>query len=337
MRGNNIGAGVAGDNIIIKPSPNANKTFLNATQYMDKLDPATGQPIRTNNPTDPYADYFNGGAFKGERFPRTTQGFRPDWSTTANKWLTGFETDTQEGIDKLNDIARKMKLRVVDGPRKGELITEADVYDFYDPFFNHPALLTRMTQGELVLSRTAPKDIFTHQAMRAAREFEPAGKGNKGISMAVRYTISDKETDTKIEKKRINLTIESYAALKEMTFKRKLAIAGSLGIRVDEKTDKDIVETQLFNFITENKVNEQGITAQELFLDLAQEKAESLELKYQISLGIKNSIIRKSNKAYYVGGQKISDNLQGLYDYYQDPINSEALTKLLSIIEEKSK
>jgi hypothetical protein len=313
---------IGGDTVIVKAKKTSKKTFTEATQYMHQLD-REGQPT---------GEVVPGGKFSGERFPQTVQGFRPSWSMTKKQWLIQLEEE------ELQKLVSRVKFKYERGPDVGRYIASADRYDFDDPFFNHSELLTRFKEGEHTLLKGSPLDELAIAGMKADRTFQNGVVVNPATSIQVKYVISDKENDGKIAKQVRNLEVEAITEFATLSHKRKLAIAGAMGLRVADATDPDLVDSLLYKIIKEDGISDNGKMNREWFIELAKEESDSLELKYQINLAIKQAVIRKSGReGYLLNGEFIGKTIKEVEDYFSDPSRSDALATLMDIVKMKAR
>lgn len=305
--------------VIVKPAPNGKPHFMNAKQKVTEYNGETGEEKEIVNQK-----------FEGYRFPGTNFFVTVSWSLGQRKWLLDMDPTT------LNEYVERCKFSYERGPKKGLLIKEADVYDQADAFFTHSRQKVKSEGGIVKLDPKNPKDYLIYQSLKLDRRYHT--RSNGPMPGTVKFIITDTATDSLLEITEMNQMLDAMVELKTMAHVKRVAIGASLGLPITDKTDPDTVTKILKNFIENEKRNLTGKYNREIFLTLAKDKQENLEIKQMIAKGKSSSVLRfKKNEGYYYNGELVAKDDAEMETFLKSPNNREVFDKIIAATEEKSK
>lgn len=309
--------------VTIKPKKDSKKFFSNATQFQTVAGP-DGQP------TD---QVRNAGAYRGERFPRSKQFFRPFFSQTKGRWLVGNLSD-----EDLQSIVKELRWQYERGPDKGKYIEYADVRNSADPFFSHSKLMVMAKEGQYRLDPEKPLDRLMLEALKDQHEFASAAEANGPLSSRVKFVISDSDTDKEIKKTRRKQKQKAFGYFDKLTHKKKLAIATAMALNVRDDIDPDILDDTLFEMVEDNVTKFEGDeTYQSFFIRLCEASSEDLHLKHLIGKARQSGLLRKNRTEGWllfgnpIGGRHMID----VENYFKDPLNSEMIDRVTEALKHK--
>lgn len=317
--------------IIIKPKSGSKKFYKNARQFQRVIDPATNQPT---------GEYAAAGEYSGERFPNSMQKPRINYSFQKRRWMVLKDNGEAYTKEEVNELVKGCHLTYYKqkDPRKGQYITEADVTNFSDPFFNHPELTMRLKEGSATLNpKDSSFDKLIAAGLRGNRQFKEQGKAGSRIGAAnVKYVITDKESDAKQHADKRNKTIDIVKRFDALTDKQRRIIARIMGLGVRENTDQELVNDVLFQAAMDDAttVQHRNISKQSMFFSLANLDSERLELKDKIARAMQKHLIRKTKEGWNFRGQKIGRTIESVETFFDDGENQEALLALHQAIED---
>ena len=318
--------------VIIRPEKGSKKFYKNAKQFQRVIDVGTGQPT---------GEYSAAGEYSGERFPNSKQRPRIRYSYSKRRWLLNKPNGDEFTQEELNELVAKCHLTYWEGSKKGEYITEADVTNLSDPFFNHPQLSTLLKEGAATLNPdVSVRDKLMTAGLRAHRQFREAGKSASGPNAAgVKYILSDKETDAKLAADSRNKTLEAVRLFDGLNDKKRAMIARILGIRVRPDTDRAVIDDNLFKVAMDDKtfVKDTSITQQDMFIQLCQTDPEELQLRDLVARAKSGGLIRKTKEGWTFRGAKIGRTMGAMETFFKDPEHQEALIALEQALEDADK
>lgn len=301
--------------VIIKPTKNPKTHFVEAIHVMEKKN--GGQVLDTKT-----------GKYSGSRFPGTIASKRIAWDSNRRKYAIDLEKE------ELDLLVVNCKFTHESGSKKGQLITEADPFDRYDPFFNHSRLTIKFIEGQQQLLLDNPMDKIMLNGFRKNKEFGSTVNGP--IPKGTRFIITDAEKDKEAEANLIKTEIEAIAALHGLSHNRRVAIGATLGLRINDKTNPDSVLKSLALYIKGSDRTNTGKLPRELFLELVDKKSEDLEVKHLVSKAKAASVLRfKKGEGYFYNGEVIAANDNKLELFIKDPNNKDIVDGILLAIEEK--
>lgn len=318
--------------VIIKPQKGSKKFYKNAKQFQKVVDVGTGQDT---------GDYQEAGEYSGERFPNSKQRPRIPFSQSKRRWLLYTGTGDEYTKEELNELVKSCNLTFVSGPKKGSYITEADVSNLSDPFFNHPHLSALLKEGSSTMNpEVSAQEKIMISGLRAHRQFKEAGKNSLGLSSAgTKYIITDKETDTTLASKGRENTLEAVRLYDALSDKRRAIIARILGLRVRKDTDRAIIDDKLFKMAMNDKtlVKDGSVSEQDMFISLCKTDPEDLQLKDLIARAKGGGLLRKTKEGWTFRGVKIGRTVGAVETYFSSAENQESLISLEQALEDADK
>ena len=268
------------------------------------------------------------GEWNNQELPSTVQGRRVRWSLGKRRYLLIDENGKELSKEALEELVKSSYLTYEDGPDKGKLIQTADPLNGKDPFFNHSQLHTLLREGNGKLDKdVSAKDRLLGYGLRGADDIATAKESN--TSGRIRYVLSDKgeEVNTALEDmKKAQL---ASILLDKQTDSKRLTIAKIMGLGVNNSSDRGTVDLALFNAIKSNtKKNSEGITLQQLFINICMMEAAEFNLRHLIAQAKENKVIRLTKTGYTFNGARIASTDTGLYEYFNNGTNGEILIAL---------
>lgn len=304
--------------VLVKPIKNNKAHFVGAKQTVEEIDPVSGVK----------RELFKQ-KFEENRFPGTSFTIGVPWDLNKGRFkLTGMSKD------ELNSYVKDLKFSYEDGPRKGTLIKEADIYDQLDPFFNHRRLKMKSNGGVIALDKEKPLHYLLYKSCLEHPDFWEKSSG--AMPGNVKFVITDAEKDTALETEAVVTRLEALAKITQMTHAKKVTVGIALGLPINDKTDPDTVVKLLVNFIENPNRQQNGKFNKDIFLAAANEKAEDVELKALIEKAKKASVIREQkNKGYLYNGNVIAKSQEEMVEFLKNLNNKDVFDRIVEAIEEK--
>ena len=277
------------DNIItVKPRKGSKsfKAVRGMVQYQ-KVDSGSGSP-----------DVVSAGEYNGERFPNSRQMFRPKWSGPKQMWsLNGHSDNSKE----LNELVAKCKLRYPENhPERRQLIKDADLFDFSDPFFNHKDVKAIVKEGEAILNRSRPMDNLIFLAITADSTFSTGNVDNPLLSKRIRYTISDKKAARTQSKKKMTFKREAIKIFENLNYVKRKKIAIAMNLISGDNIDPTLLEETMWEEVIESgNTTVNGETRMNLFVELAKGTTENLNIRFYIRQAKTKGFLKKSRAQGY--------------------------------------
>lgn len=277
------------------------------------------------------------GEYKGQRFPNSRQVFRPKWSFTKRRWmLHGCDGSNEKALQKLNSLVKAAKLKYEENdPRYPGYITEADIFDFDDPFFKHSKLKILAREGEFVLDKDVPKDMILIMAIQASHQFAVKGEEAGGaVSNRVKYLITDKNIDTAAKRSKRNKEMEAMKLYQAMSDSVKMKVAMAMGLISRDTDDKVLVEDLLWQAIkntTSRAAN--GLTMQDYFIRMAETTEEDINTRYLIQKARGEGHLKNTKEGWLLFGQQVGLSDAQVYEYFGNPDNRKIIDRLTDLIE----
>ncbi|MDG1314749.1 MAG: hypothetical protein P8P29_04390 [Flavobacteriaceae bacterium] len=308
--------------ITIKPKPNSKKFFSSATQY------------RTTKDQNGAEKSTSAGTYKGERFPNSRQMFRPKWSSSKRMWVI----KSYEGNDEpLSELVPKCKLKYAKKHRReGEYITEADIYDFSDPFFTHKLLKVVSKEGQITLDKDRPFDKIILRGMMADPVFQAGLKSNGMLSSRVKYIVSDKDQDVKLRKQVRSVKREAYKLFEALNYKKKIKIALIMNVIVGSDIDPDMLDDALFRVIDNDKDKIGKKTKQQFFIDTCNSTTEELDFEHMLVLAKRGAHLRKRKNGFELFGSFVGKDMNIVRAYLKSEENQDAYMRLIQVLDEST-
>jgi hypothetical protein len=267
----------------------------------------------------------NAGTWDKERFPKSRQMFRPMWSYTKRQWgLKGYDKNSKE----LNDLVAGCKLKYKPGhPMQGQFIKDADITDFGDAFFNHKQLKVLAQEGDTLLDKERPFDQLILAGLLMNPEFQYQSSedtGSQPVSNKIRYLIVDKGKELDSKKIAREREHEAYELFKGLNDQKKLAIAVSLNLIRDEKTDRAIIDDVLWDFAkSKDKAKDTYLSKQEIFIEMCNLKTDKLATQHTIGRAKGAGFLKKTKQGWMLFGQVIGKTDKDVETYFNDVDNSD--------------
>lgn len=303
------------ERIVIKPVKNIKAHFKTAKSSM--------QYIKENGETETRDGQLR------DRYPNTYTGTRIQWSTGKKRWEISL---TEEELDAL---VKRAKLQYEKGPKIGEMIETADIYDKKDPFFNHKELRLIGQEGQFSLLKNVPMDKIMYNGIENNKKF--GKKGNGLISGAIKFLISDEQGDREFELKEVNTEVKAIMEFGNMTYDKKLAVATALGFRPGDLANPDSLQLSMYHFLKSTARNEDGLYNRDKFLKLASEDNEIIAIKSLIEKAKSASVLRfKKAEGYFYNGNNVAKDAEEMIAFLKNANNKDALEKITEAVNEKS-
>lgn len=304
--------------VLIKPIKNNKAHFVGAKQTVEEIDPISGVK----------RELFKQ-RFEENRFPGTSFTIGVSWDINKGRFKL-----TSMAKEELNSYVQNLKFSYEEGPRRGTLIKEADIYDQLDPFFNHRRLKIKSKGGVIALDKEKALDYLLYKACLEHPDFWE--KGNGAMPGNVKFIITDAEKDTALETEAVVTRLEALAKITQMAHAKRVTVGTALGLPINDKTDPDTVIKLLVNFVENPNRQQNGKYNKDIFLAAANEKAEDVEIKALIEKAKKASVIREQkNKGYLYNGNVIAKDQEEMVAFLKNLNNKEVFDKIVEAIEEK--
>lgn len=313
--------------VTIKPSPLSQK-FTSIIGQMEKV---------TEKVVNGRTEYRSLGAYKQQRLPNSNQVERPvAYSSQKRKWMLKKYPDNSK---ELNTLVKRCNLLndMPKHPEYGMMITECDIYNINDPFFNNMLLKITFTEGEGVLKLDNPKDAIMYEGALANSRFQISGdKLNPALTGRAKYVIVDKDIDSVVKKESRNRKKQAIALFDAMTDERKLTIAMAMGLIKDERTDSAIVEDVLWEAVEDDKTKyaDTNTTKQEYFIKTAESDVEDLNIRKTIQKAITAGVLKRDKELGYTAfGGIVGKDKQQVIAYLLKPENTDTLFRIEKALE----
>ena len=307
--------------VTVKPKPGSRRFTVqgNITQYNKTSDTPMSSEVQ---PT---------GNFKGERFPNSRQPKRVKWSNSKRRWLLAGAPENSKG---LNRLVEQCKLKYEDDhPRKGEYITECDIFDREDPFLTHSKMKMIAREGEFVLDKDHPKDKILIMAIQAQHDYEVDGVSKS--STRTRYIITDKNIDKRAKQKMRKQETQAIELYMQMNPKKRMQIAMAMGLIANENADQDVIDDVLYAAVKDTSTKSQGKSKQEYFIALAQTDDVDVKIRFMIQKARATGYLKKvKDIGWTIFGQPVGKTDAQVYAHFRNPENQSMLTRLNEALEE---
>ena len=276
------------------------------------------------------------GEYKGERFPKSRQIFRAQYSKGQRRWmLDGFEENSKE----LNDLVKKCRLKYEDDdhPKKGHYIEDCDIRDFDDPFFKHTKFRVMASEGEVLMDTSIALDRLLVAALKKNRMFQVGYGKTKGGGRA-KYVILDKELDNKDKKTNRDKKLKAMKLFSALSDPKKQKLATILElVPPNSQTDRDLIDDVLFKFAENDEDNAVGtkMTKQDLFVKMCELDTEELNLDYKIARAKSLGFLKANQNGFILFGNPVGRSKDDIKSYLLDIDNQEMLMKLEQALNDK--
>lgn len=222
--------------------------------------------------------------------PDTFQGKRVQWSPRQNKWLTDLEDS------ELQALVQRASLRHVDGPRKGEVITKANIFDEYDPFFSHPEFNMWLEMGHKKSSEANAIEKIVLSNFYTRKEVESSkNKRGRFRGSHVEFEVVDTDHDQTLKDMETELELDAGMLIKKSNVTKKLKLCSILSINANKDMTEKTLNTLILDVFKVDK------SKRDKFLEYAKLPNDKLDIKYYVKRAeVKRIIQWSSSKNVYV-------------------------------------
>lgn len=301
---------------VVKPK-NGSKKFYTEANFI--TEDAEGNRI-SNKP------------FRGERFPKSFQAFRPNFNESLNEWAIDM---SDEDLNRLVEKCRFMHTR---GPLKGTYITTADRYNRYDPFFTHEKLTVVAEEGKGTFNNSPVHEIVL-AGLRKDPHFMDLSSGgiSHGRPADVKYELRSEDSETIEDSVKIDLALEASELFAAMTFEKMLIVGRGLELEVSDDMKPESLRRMLYREAVMNDKDrtEQGITYQRAFIELANSPNDILFAINQFALAKRKGLIRKYSGEWKFQGEHLGVDKQQIIEMLASHEGSELLEKIENAVNAK--
>lgn len=256
------------------------------------------------------------------KFPGSVQILRPKYSD--HKKCYPFHSLTEEDLQKL---VKEARLKYLDGPKKGEYITEAFVQDKTDPFFEHDDLVLRLSEGSGRADLNHAIEAIMIDHLKTRGTFRMPDQEMQMAGVRQQYEIVDKDFDKRSRNKKTQEKLSITKKLAALSIEKKRKICSIIGTSVTNDTESDDMDTILYDYIHNSKEEAQT------FSELCDLDSDKLNLKFYISKGRFNSPIRirkiLNGSFIYNGEVNMGRSLEDVELFLMDPENASILQELM--------
>lgn len=316
--------------VTLKPATGSKKFFSTAKTYMDIENPETGEVEKRER-----------GDYKGERLPRSKQVIRPMWGQNARRWEVDIEGySTEEGRAALNAYVKAFRFKYNKGPMAGQFITEADIFDSSDDFFNHPFLTMTCIEGVTKFDLDNPKDKFFYLCKKKEHDTSLPTDNNPLRSARVRHVLTDPSYDKKTKRNKVAIKKDAYVLLENLTAAKQRQVAIAMNLVIGKDSEPEDIEVALMDAIedTNSKLDNTGLTKAELFIALCKAPSDELQVKYLIGEALKAGVIRDTKTGgLIVYGNKVAKDRDELEAYLKNEENADIYSRIEKDIQERLK
>lgn len=269
------------------------------------------------------------GTYDKERFPKSRQMFRPEWSYGKRRWmLKGYENNSED----LNKLVAACKFKYKLGhPLQNQFIKECDIFDFNDAFFSHKMLRALAQEGDVVLDKSRPFDQIILAGLLSNPKFQYSTDGNINTTTSnrVKYIIIDKGIEQNKRKTNREKELLVGDLWKNLTDKKKMAIAISLNLIASEDTDRGLIDDILYDYAN-SKENAKGlaISKQDLFIQMCNMDTAKLNIQFTIGKAKAAGYLKRTKQGWMLFGVNIGKSDQNVEEYFSNPDNQEMLFRL---------
>lgn len=276
--------------------------------------------------------------YSRERFPKSRQMFRPLWSYTKKRWLIdGFDTNSPA----LDELVKQCRLKYKDGHKlAGQMIESADIYDYGDAFFTNKRLRIIAGEGETRLDKEHPLDKMILAGMRMDPRFKYVTDGRSihdspGMTR-VKYLIIDKEHEVKSKSISGEKERKVGQLFENLNDKKRAAIAIALGLIVREDTDREIIDTVLWEYAKDqSKPKDSQLSKQDTFIAFCELDTAKLNVFYTIGRAKASGLMKKTKQGYLLFGNPVGKTDKEIETFFDNPDNQELIFRLEEQLEKQ--
>lgn len=264
------------------------------------------------------------GKYNKPTAPGSLRIYKPQFkSKPSNRFLIDI---TQAELDKI-----VQELSFLDD--NGQVIKTANMKNAGDPFLKHDDLYIRIENGTALLDDEVPLDKFFLACFKADPKFMfTGGKINPAMSALVEYSVTmagDVMDEDVIE---LEDGLRATELLFNMEFSKQVKVLNSMGIRTSDPDPKMVMQL-LYKKITKEKDQPNPITGETnlvLFLRLAENTSEQLNLKVIIADARKKRVIgKKDNGKYVFGDLDLGRSLDDVFNFLSNDENGDVRNDII--------
>ena len=327
---------------LIKPAPNSSALF-GKREVSDKIGISTEAVEEQWGVDENGKDkLITSNVYNKQRFPGTNQIIRGSmWDDNNNRWMIIDPEDMlkkrnlEQNSEVLNILVANCRLvnKRSGDPKYGQYITEADIFNRFDPFFSHPEYEFPLNAGEAYIKSTLkdPLNVLILLGYIARRMLFEVGSTGKYIPRGrnIKYIIVDKniERQEKTQKREKEArAFDTYNQLRKDT-KRLIMLSCALGhdIRDPEVAD-DIIHSYATDDITRDTVNKTK-TKMDVFLTMVDSPVSTIKAYYVFTIGVSTGTIRIQNKSYTAFGQSLGATKLDVISYFLNE-NNDSMSRV---------
>ncbi len=270
--------------------------------------------------------------FRGERFPKSFQGFRPNFNEQLTEWSIDM---SDEDLDRLVKKCRFMHMK---GPNKGTYITEADRHNRYDAFFNHEKLTVTAEEGKATFNGSPVHEIVL-AGMRKDPHFLDLSAGgiSHGRPADVKYELRSEHSEVIEDSAKIDIALEASELFSLMTFDKMLIIARGLELEVTDDIKPESLRRMLYKegVMNDKSRNEYGQTYQQAFVTLAKTAPDKLFAINVFAKAKRKGLIRKYSGEWKFQGDHLGTEKEQIINMLCSDEGLEMLDKIESAVNAK--
>ena len=300
----------------IKPAPNSRKLATGVNGVTEMIENRYG--IKSNGEKE----LISSSSYDAQRFDDTLQFETASWSSTQGKYLIIDPDDPTKSkvldgySEKLNKMVSKCNLHYEKDYgefKRGQLIKQCDIFDFYDPFLNHTKFRMSFKQGERIVplgwndGTGEELNQLLVLAFRASKRFAVgSGLKTQKISSNVRYIIVDKNVERKEKVSKRSLDLQARNYFDKLSEEKIIKISIALGLVSNPNIEYSTIEDLLWSYIT-NTIEKVpgGLTKQENFVKLVESGVDNIEIHYLFNDAKAKGIIKKIGGTYSAFGTNL--------------------------------
>jgi hypothetical protein len=310
---------VSNKNIIIKARTGSNrfKRFAHGMMVVEETKDENGNK-----------DSIAKGDYLGERFPNTGGFRRPMFDTRKGKWGLVLDNGEEATEEWLAPLVVRCKFRYEQGPKKGELITHADLYDIDDEFFNHRQLKNYLDEGFGLLDADNPLHAILAAGYRGHPE--TAKVGLKAYTSNQRLVISDANAEEETKSRSITRKVEAFELFAKMSIDRKRRVIQVLKNKeFVTPLSEETLNVELYTFIEDGeRENWTGASKLDDFIEIAKMSHEDLTVKEMVVKATRVGIIKNQRGGLLFDSKKIANNIREAEYHFKQPDNLKDFEKL---------
>lgn len=265
------------------------------------------------------------GKYKSNTIPKTFQIKRIKWDGNRRSY------DIKISQDDLDSLVKEIGLYTSDG----RMIETANLRNELDPFFSHPELSFRIENGSNQLDDSNPLHKLQLIWMRTSsdRQFHvQGGEDNPALRGMAFYTVTTPAQDADAVTADNDKMVRAIRILDTMTYDTQCKVLQAMNVSVAASAEPKVVRDALIRKVTEEKnsitygTRERNI---DVFLRLAEEPSEELNLKSIITSARDFGLIKKAKDGIYKFGEiQLGRTIEAVHQFLGDDGNHDVVTLL---------